>query len=533
MKKENKNGKQGSLLKFLIISFGLFNTAIFLALFGVSIISSIIANYMTFSPDIKGFLNKVTELKEEEFTQLNVKKYFGKNGEFIIINQSGSVIYASNPYSYSDFLDSELECIPAYDSDYRITVEELPNSLPNGRFLLTKERYRTEGEWEEEGYLFLDKGLKVVSGTLFPKRIYFTRQEFQYLQGLDKKGRTIIKQSYENKEGQKRTLLYTTQPVDAFQYKNALMLESRIPWIIMPINLILALIYVCWLVGRNKQFMDPLNQAMINFSNGVPIHLECYSGPDEFVDFAHNFCHLEKQFIKSEWERKRLDSSRQQLLTDISHDLKTPITIIQGYAGALRDGVVPTEEYSQYLDTIFKKSEKMAELLSLFHEYSKLEHPEMPITLKNLDICDIIQSYFSDRYQELELLGFEIEADIPDSAIICAIDQELFCRVMENLVNNVIKYNPIGTCIFVRVRQKLKQVQIIIGDNGVGIPKELRTTLFEAFVTGDPARGKEHGSGLGLAITKKIIQLHHGQIMLSQKEKLNCCTEFLITLPKI
>lgn len=323
--------------------------------------------------------------------------------------------------------------------------------------------------------------------------------------------------------------LRMSQPINAASYRLAMSFEHRIQWMIFPIYLCFAAFYAWWLIRKIKHCIQPINDAFVNFSHGLPSNLSAYCGPDEFVDIAENFCKLEQQLAQSELEREKLDHQRQQLLADISHDLKTPITVIQGYAGALRDGVVPADERQQYLDTIFHNTEKVADLLSTFHEYSTLAHPEMPVTLVRKDLCAAVQSYFSARYQELTLSGFSVEAEIPDDAVFCMLDERLLCRAMENIVNNAVKYNPIGTCIFVAIEPCLETVTLSICDNGVGIPPSLKDTLFNPFTTGDITRGNGHGSGLGLAITKKIIDLHHGTIALMQNQKY--VTGFSITLP--
>lgn len=155
----------------------------------------------------------------------------------------------------------------------------------------------------------------------------------------------------------------------------------------------------------------------------------------------------------------------------------------------------------------------------------------MPVNLSNQDICSIIQVYFANKYEELELAGFELVADIPEYSIECKTDVKLFCRAIENLVNNSLKYNNSGTTIFVGIEQQKNTVKIYIGDTGYGIPDAIADKLFEPFVTGECSRGANHGSGLGLAITKKIIVSHHGTIDYIKVSEHNCNAEYVITLP--
>ena len=216
-------------------------------------------------------------------------------------------------------------------------------------------------------------------------------------------------------------------------------------------------------------------------------------------------------------------------MADISHDLKTPAAVISGYACALRDGMLSGQEQQRCLDTLVQKSRQISSLLSQLHEYSRLDHPAMPIHLSRVDLCGLVREYFAGRYQELELAGYPMEADIPDSTMYVMADRQLLIRCMENLVQNTLSYNPPGTTLWVSVRVLDGYLQLLLGDNGSGIPQNIRQSLFDPFVTGNQARSGNHGSGLGLSIVKKIVELHGGKIALLDCSCWSTC--FCITLP--
>ena len=130
-----------------------------------------------------------------------------------------------------------------------------------------------------------------------------------------------------------------------------------------------------------------------------------------------------------------------------------------------------------------------------------------------------VRDYFAGRYQELELKGFVPEADIPEEPMYAMVDHRLMVRVLDNLINNAVSYNPPGTRILVAVKREGEMIRLLVADSGCGIPKEMRETLFQPFVTGDEARTGSHGSGLGLAIVKTIVELHGGNIKMCIRDR--------------
>lgn len=342
---------------------------------------------------------------------------------------------------------------------------------------------------------------------------------------------TNFKYSYGNIDGKKRTLILTLgKSFNSELYKEKYLLIN-LPYIFILVNFFLMIILIKWYSKKIELDIEPINLALESLLDDSRKYLNNYKGAYEFVELSRKIDSLAEKLIKIEWERSRLDSGRQKLISDISHDLKTPMTVIQGYLIALKDGVLPKEQHQMYFEVMYMKSKHITDLLDTFFEYSKLEHPDFPVNFKKCDLCNAIQVYLAEKYHEIELSGFLLEADIECGAIICEIDCKLFCRAIDNILNNTIKYNPKGTQIKICILKELDYVKIIIGDTGIGIPKDLIETIFEPFSTGDESRGKKYGSGLGLAITQKIISAHHGTIKLNHPPSFGYITQFEIRLP--
>jgi signal transduction histidine kinase len=223
---------------------------------------------------------------------------------------------------------------------------------------------------------------------------------------------------------------------------------------------------------------------------------------------------------------------KQKLLADISHDLKTPITTISGYATALLEGVIedPAQE-KQFLEAIRAKSLRMDELIMLLFEYVKLDSEGFTLNKEEVDIAELLRENVALLYTDFETNKMEIDMDIPDEGVMYSVDQVQFSRVIVNILNNAIRYNPPGTLISVKLFVE-EGLRIKIADTGNVIEGDIASRIFEPFVTGDKSRNTRGGSGLGLSIAKKVVVMHGGDLILSIKEE-KYTKAFVISLPKV
>lgn len=204
------------------------------------------------------------------------------------------------------------------------------------------------------------------------------------------------------------------------------------------------------------------------------------------------------------------------MLAGLSHDLKTPITIIQGFTKAIKDGLVSEEDKPKYLQVILSKSTQMTDLVNQLYEYNKLEHPDFSLEKQRVDIAELSRSFLAGIYDEFEVRGYVLDTQIPEEEIYCDVDRQQILRVFENLASNFFKYTPIGSTLLFKVDREDDKVRLCIADNGPGVSEEASEDLFEAFVVGEKSRNKQ-GSGLGLAVCKKIIEMHGGTIVLAKE----------------
>ena len=215
---------------------------------------------------------------------------------------------------------------------------------------------------------------------------------------------------------------------------------------------------------------------------------------------------------------KDYESKRNLMLSDIAHDLRTPITTIAGYAKALNDGMVTDEEKKkEYLEAIENKSQRMSDLINLLFEYVKLDSTEFSLNKEKTDLAELLRENAAMLYSDVEEKGLELEIGIPEESCMIDVDALQFSRVITNLITNAIRHNEKGTVISLKMTQEDDEVTVIVSDNGTEIPKEIAEHIFEPFTVGDVSRKTKGGSGLGLSIAKKIVDMHGWSLELRQE----------------
>ncbi|WP_152394418.1 sensor histidine kinase [Paenibacillus guangzhouensis] len=250
----------------------------------------------------------------------------------------------------------------------------------------------------------------------------------------------------------------------------------------------------------------------------------------ELAQVQESFNAMAEKLDQAERENRLLAESKQRMLVDISHDLKTPITTIQGYAKALQLGMIEEEpKRHRAITLIHDKAQHVAELIDDVFELSKLESPDYPIDTEVGDVAEFMREMAVDYYDQFEEKRLRFECEIPPQEVVAPFNRKLMYRAISNLLTNALKYNPSGTLVQLVLVDCHDTVRIEVADNGVGIPDHLRERVFEAFVRGDEARRSDGGTGLGLSIANQIAAKHGGQLAL---DVLEGWTRFEITFPK-
>lgn len=222
---------------------------------------------------------------------------------------------------------------------------------------------------------------------------------------------------------------------------------------------------------------------------------------------------IEKERVAREQEYER---QRNLLLSDITHDIKTPITTIAGFSQALSDGTVKQEDQKTYLDAIYNKSMKVSELIALLFEYIKLDSTGYTLNRTDFDFAELVRECVAGVYAEFEDKNMPVELNVDEGKIEVSGDKMQLERAINNILSNTIKHNPDNTPVYISLKEENGEAVLEISDKGVRIDKEDAIHLFEPFYLADKSRKSGSGNGLGLSISKKVIEMHGGKIYLIQ-----------------
>lgn len=224
---------------------------------------------------------------------------------------------------------------------------------------------------------------------------------------------------------------------------------------------------------------------------------------------------LTSELQAAEEERRQYYAQRNLMLSDMAHDLRTPVMGISSLARALEDGMVPDEATRQrYLHSIVAKSDKMGELATMLFDYIKLESKGFALEREYFDLPQLLLNEAAALYTDAEDAGMELLVEVPEEPATIWADKTQIRRVVSNLLSNAIRHNPAGTRIVLALVRRAGVAEVVVADSGKPIEGNPQD-LFEPFARGDASR-TEGGNGLGLSIAKTIADMHGYSLTLQQ-----------------
>lgn len=234
-------------------------------------------------------------------------------------------------------------------------------------------------------------------------------------------------------------------------------------------------------------------------------------------------------FNKMVEELGSIETLKTDFVSNVSHEMKTPIAIIKNYAQLLRVGKASEEQREEYAKGIEEAASRLSSLISNILKLNKLEHQRITPEVKAYDVCrQLCESAFLFE-EAMEAKEIELEADIEDAAMIRA-DEDLMELVWNNLLSNAVKFTERGGSITIRQTSDQEHIRVSVSDTGCGISKESINHIFDKFYQGDTSHSME-GNGLGLALVKRVLELMDGDIQITSEEGKG--STFLVTLPVV
>ncbi|RDU24470.1 sensor histidine kinase [Anaerosacchariphilus polymeriproducens] len=348
---------------------------------------------------------------------------------------------------------------------------------------------------------------------------------------LGGKVQMLVKQvDFRTQDQSKISLFIITSTKEIVPQIKSLVLDILISTVV--ILILTSSILTMWIYRGIVTPLHKLRMATTNIKEGNLDFTLSVEHEDEIGELCRDFEEMRHRLKVSAEEKIEFDQGNKELISNISHDLKTPITAIKGYVEGIMDGVADTpEKMDRYIKTIYNKANDMDRLINELTFYSKIDTDRIPYTFNKINVS----SYFEDCIEEV---GLDLEAkninlsysNYVDEGVQIIADAEQLRRVINNIIGNSVKYmNKPNGFINIRIQDVGDFIQIEIEDNGKGIAQKDISLIFDRFYRTDASRNSSQGgSGIGLSIVKKIVEDHGGKIWATSKENIGTVMHIVI-----
>ncbi|MUG73435.1 sensor histidine kinase [Paenibacillus validus] len=269
-----------------------------------------------------------------------------------------------------------------------------------------------------------------------------------------------------------------------------------------------------FMTQRKMRYLEELAGGLRIISTGNLDHRVVERSRDELGSLARDMNQMVSELQLKMEEERRAERLKNELVTNVSHDLRTPLTLIMGYLRLLHDkNYESPEQAAGYVSIAYSKAEKLKGLIDDLFEYTKLSNQDVPLHKRGVVLNEVLEQLLEEYVTLSEEEKLTLIRSIPQDKLIVQVDVDKIIRVFDNLLSNAIKYSPKPGVISVGLAQDKQHAVVRISNKADALTREELELLFDRFYRIDPARGSTTGgSGLGLAIAKSIVESHNGQI---------------------
>ena len=419
----------------------------------------------------------------------------------------------------------------------RDVAENSPDKLENMEFLAEVNQELKE----MHSYLILreDGSIRYIGCETYPKEVIDRLPAYDESLNMDSDGlylggriNSLVKQIDFTTDAKSEGSIFVISNV----FKTFPQIEKLMENMVVAVIIILAAtaLGLTWWIYRGViSPLDRLKTATQKITQGNLDFSISSEGVSEIQDLCEDFETMRKRLKESAEEKLEFDKDNKELISNISHDLKTPITAIKGYVEGIMDGVANTpEKMDKYIYTIYNKANDMDRLINELTFYTKMDTNRIPYTFNKISVLE----FFDDCAEELEAelsyntVKFNYSNFVGPEVLVIA-DAEQIKRVINNIISNSLKY--MDTSREQRVSLRVKDVgdfiQVEIEDNGKGIAAKDLPNIFDRFYRTDASRNSSKGgSGIGLSIVKKIMEDHGGKVWAASKENIGTVMYFVL-----
>ncbi|MEC1180335.1 HAMP domain-containing sensor histidine kinase [Metasolibacillus meyeri] len=565
-------------LQFIILFIALFTLTLLMFVFIVSLLTE---DDFRKNPQV-GLTENVplsTTIKKDGTVQLGekwIELLKVHNMWLQIIDSNGDVIYTANTvddlatsYTANELLHiNEEKMLGDYriDTYYSHSWGEMPHYYLFGYYEPTKklltgliEQFGQDGAVVEQQQNTLQQELEKLNGVLyifqqdesiltFGKESLLPSNKLNLFSLMHEPGRYKGDIAfYSDPHWNTTWLLYSTEDGQEI-YEDEWFFQKEIQAILLAgcISLLIAIIFSIWNgyrygrplllmtkwidridAGQFDVFTEKEKRAVFKKSGKVRFKYRLYQEVIQALNIAT------KKLEQSTKERQQLEKTREEWMAGISHDIRTPLSSIQGYGYLLesKQYTFSTDEMQEMGKTIREKSDHIVQLVNDFSLVFELKNHVLELQLESVELNRWLMQYIQSYQRDLTLQHVQLTFNKAEHPLYAAIDPKWFIRVLDNVIFNAIKHNPENTAIHVNMNEQGFNNVITVQDNGVGIDENALKTLFDRYYRGTNTGERKDGSGLGMNIAKGIVELHNGQITV--QSILGKGTTIIITLPKI
>ncbi|WP_018751118.1 sensor histidine kinase [Paenibacillus sanguinis] len=304
------------------------------------------------------------------------------------------------------------------------------------------------------------------------------------------------------------------------------MLLNVILGLLLCLALVFAIVCAAKLIGVKQQLSDMTETlSEIQTGNGNRKILAAENAVTAELSFKMNA--IVYKYEEQLAQLRAADEANRQLMTSLSHDVRTPLTTLLGYLDAVHRGVVAGQEREDYLEIARRKAHDLKDYIDILFDWFKLNSSEFTLSIEQVELAELTRHLLKDWIPLFEEHNLGYEIDLPEKPLPALVDLDGYARIINNLVQNVINHSQ-ATEIKIEMTQQEQEVEIRITDNGVGIEKSELQHIFERLYKCDKGRS-DKGSGLGLAIVRQMVEKMNGRITV--QSELNQYTIFTLFVP--
>ncbi len=286
--------------------------------------------------------------------------------------------------------------------------------------------------------------------------------------------------------------------------------------------LLVGTVMAYWITRKQLLPIKEISSAVSDFASGNLERRVEIKGNDEMAQLAASFNQMAQDLAN-------LEESRKSFVASVSHELRSPLTCIQGYIQGMQDGTIPPEEQGKYMDVVISETKRLTKLVAELLDLSRFESGKFPLNRKVFDVNELIACALIKYEKQIEDKGISVEVAFRDNQCMVYADSDRINQVVTNLIDNAVKFLSQGGQLNIKTHSVDDLCYVTIQDTGIGIAPDDLPFIFDRFYKADKAHTSGKGTGLGLSIVKKILEQHGQTIQVTST--LGKGTSFVFTLP--